>query len=440
MSSANSFYAPKIGTVSINICGCYIVPVGEYKVVVLHPNSCLRKSCLGVKTLLVPKPKALLTFAFIAFCFFALEYLAQQFASRQLTPLQIFLDGGLAFGTINAGISTSLSDPGILPPELTAEDDEDDEENEDEQDRKTTTNNQLNKTLGLKRRVASLDNLFEDNSDPMAQTSLNPYLLQRGAQDGSDKQYIADFDDFKLSNCKYCQHMRPKGTAHSPRGKCCIMGFDHYCTFLQMDIGERNLRHFIIFLVHCFLCVANAAGAFIKPWFFLIVLGKEDLIENAPQRSYLVLGVMSIVLLAWATILFYMSLNYLIMAFVPGSRSTRDVWRKWCGKNSQEQQPKSDPLPDWHPGYKRQQEERKQQEVENSEIRACKILFGVKESLLPRWTDDLFGFDTTSMTAAANNDSKGDNDNHQAPSAIAEGSTHDQDDDRTELTTIVSKS
>jgi hypothetical protein len=387
-------YEPKI-QIQSNVCGGnYIVKLGQYNIFVFNPKSFCRFSCcLHPKTFLIPKRNALLTFFFIVCCFVALEYLASIFAARPLTKLTLLMDFGLVLGTVNAGIATSTTDPGILPPELASEG-----ENEPHDQAKSSSSSSSS-SHSFKRRAASIDqDLFDQDQqqqennnreattyDPLAITTTNPYLVAAGTH----PEYERDRDDLRLSNCKHCTHMRPQKSAHCPKCHTCILGFDHHCGFLQMDIGERNLRHFIVFLVHCFLCVAMSAAAFIKPWFYLMFFKDGELIENSNATA---VALFSIALTAWALLLFFMSLNYLVMAFVPGSKSTRELWRKWCGSKNKSAAT-SDPLPDWHPGYKRQQQEQQEKLKEDSEMRVWKILCGVHPSLLPAWSNDLLNLE-----------------------------------------------
>src|SRR3989338_5370510 len=123
-------YEPKINIKPI-FGGNFLVKLGQYNVLVFNPKHfCRLTCCLHPKTLLLPKRNAILTFVFIVFCFVLLEYLASIFAARPLTTLTLLLDFGLVLGTVNAGIATSVTDPGIIPPELTNNDEDDENENE----------------------------------------------------------------------------------------------------------------------------------------------------------------------------------------------------------------------------------------------------------------------------------------------------------------------
>ena len=49
--------------------------------------------------------------------------------------------------------------------------------------------------------------------------------------------------------CRTCHFMKPARSKHSTVTNCCIARFDHYCIWIRGDVGERNYKYFLGFIM-----------------------------------------------------------------------------------------------------------------------------------------------------------------------------------------------
>ena len=80
--------------------------------------------------------------------------------------------------------------------------------------------------------------------------------------------------DLKKHVCHVCRCWRPNGARHSVKAACCVQGYDHFCYFFGVDIGQRNQLYYdasvLGFNIGIPLCVVDLAHA----------LATHDLIEG----------------------------------------------------------------------------------------------------------------------------------------------------------------
>lgn len=50
--------------------------------------------------------------------------------------------------------------------------------------------------------------------------------------------------------CYECNSLKPRGTHHCPVCKRCITRMDHHCPWVNNCVGERNQKHFILFILY----------------------------------------------------------------------------------------------------------------------------------------------------------------------------------------------
>ena len=89
-----------------------------------------------------------------------------------------------------------------------------------------------------------------------------------------DSTYL---ENFMLSYCSTCRHLRPKLTSHCRKCDVCVQGHDHHCTNLGCCVGQRNHKYFLSFLLCVSLTSALVAFEVILPSFGKVVRSHSGL-------------------------------------------------------------------------------------------------------------------------------------------------------------------
>ncbi|KAF0972194.1 hypothetical protein FDP41_009502 [Naegleria fowleri] len=63
--------------------------------------------------------------------------------------------------------------------------------------------------------------------------------------------------------CTTCDIIRPARSKHCPLSGKCVAKFDHYCGWLNNDVGELNYRWFHLFLISNFLLIVYAVYVYV---------------------------------------------------------------------------------------------------------------------------------------------------------------------------------
>ncbi|EFC50764.1 predicted protein, partial [Naegleria gruberi] len=70
--------------------------------------------------------------------------------------------------------------------------------------------------------------------------------------------------------CSTCDIVRPARSKHCPLSGKCVAKFDHYCGWLNNDVGELNYRWFHSFLICNFLLVVYAVYIYVQTLMSLV--------------------------------------------------------------------------------------------------------------------------------------------------------------------------
>lgn len=73
--------------------------------------------------------------------------------------------------------------------------------------------------------------------------------LRPGEQIPRFKVVTMGNETVKMKWCTTCNIYRPPRASHCSRCEACVMRFDHHCPWTGTDIGERNYRWFLLFVV-----------------------------------------------------------------------------------------------------------------------------------------------------------------------------------------------
>jgi len=67
----------------------------------------------------------------------------------------------------------------------------------------------------------------------------------------------------EVPRCRYCRGPKPPRTHHCRVCRRCVLKMDHHCPFVNNCIGERNYKHFLMFLadlvIGCFIICLSLA-------------------------------------------------------------------------------------------------------------------------------------------------------------------------------------
>ncbi|CAM1328799.1 Uncharacterised protein r2_g3794 [Pycnogonum litorale] len=61
-------------------------------------------------------------------------------------------------------------------------------------------------------------------------------------------------ENSELSNCRYCDELKPVDTHHCPLCEKCIPFRDHHCFFFGTCISLSNMKHFVLSLFYTTIC------------------------------------------------------------------------------------------------------------------------------------------------------------------------------------------
>jgi hypothetical protein len=107
-------------------------------------------------------------------------------------------------------------------------------------------------------------------------------------------------------------------------------------------------------------------------------------------RSVVALGVAGAALIVWSVMMAFMVFNYLLMLFVPGAPSTREVWKKICGGSrgvSSSSAASACSMTSIPSNLSTKDDE------ERSRVRFCNIFFNVPRSCLGAWCRDVMALE-----------------------------------------------
>ncbi|KAL9644835.1 hypothetical protein ABK040_005317 [Willaertia magna] len=107
----------------------------------------------------------------------------------------------------------------------------------------------------------------------------NPGFITKDTVKKFEKSF--EYDEMMyISNrkCETCEIIKPARSKHSILSKKCVSKFDHFCGWLNNDVGELNYRYFHAFLISNFLLIIYAAYIYI---FSLLSIIEEENLWNS---------------------------------------------------------------------------------------------------------------------------------------------------------------
>jgi len=101
------------------------------------------------------------------------------------------------------------------------------------------------------------------------------FVTQKNVKDFENSFPYDDLMNISGRKCTTCNIIRPARSKHSPLTGKCVSKFDHYCGWLNNDVGEWNYRWFHLYLISNFLLIAYAIYIYVMS--LLSIVDSEDL-------------------------------------------------------------------------------------------------------------------------------------------------------------------